>query len=100
MPERAPADHADSTDAGAATATVPCDDGEPDPDASSCSDALLDDDATPRSWGAPAAADDDVDDDDEFGPDEFDDEGFDEDGFSRFCMCGCCDRCRDMDGDM
>ena len=44
--------------------------------------------------------DDDVDDDDEFGPDEFDDEGFDEDGFSRFCMCGCCDRCRDMDGDM
>ena len=34
------------------------------------------------------------------GPDEFDDEGFDEDGFSRFCMCGCCDRCRDMDGDM
>ena len=95
-PERAP-DPAGSTTAGA-MATAPCD-GVPDFDASSCSDASLDDDVASRSmrWGAPAAADDDVDggDDGEEESDEFDDEGIDRDGCSRWCSCGFCDRCRD-----
>ena len=61
-------------------------DGVRDFDASSCSDASLDDDVASRSmrWGAPAAADDDVDggDDGEEESDEFDDddEGVDRDG--------------------